>query len=660
MNKGKSKFCGLAATALLAAAVMTSAGIGNFSALAEGEPSKEPVAPERFEAVEALRESGEKNGWSVGVFTGDTLASVSEGEMSAYTYYTTQVWDGYKYAANDNAFAYVPDEMEYTVPTEPDDLTGVPEELLDAEKYGFVLKNDAEKNMALIYTADKTGTLYFQDLAQVAPLHFDDRDKKGVYGEYRILLESAGSVTQVYPAEGAHELLADNAAPTTSAWVNSSVEVKEGDKLIFRSDKADSTIFSSPVVSWEEFEEVYELKNFWKFQQINDANYFEPVYRHNPTDSWLRFPNLETKKNEWDIVQRGGVEMKSSLYWNNDYDFMGAFGGLFMHASGNSASEGENAGKGDIAYAFKVPHNGYVNIDLNLVGNWAAGDFEIVYNGEVLDSCTAAGDTIYRTGLTLSANAVKVTAGTEIYFVQKTQSGGSLKVDMNPIVTYVDAPYTLDKTSIEMDAQEEETLTLTINPDYDLADEEIEWTAANEGIVELTPDGNTVKVKGLAAGQTIISAKIGAYEAVTCEVTINAALQNEFTVDPESLSVKKGESGTLTVTVSDKISVEDIEVAVEDDTIATASLSGSTITVTGVKKGNTKLYITAEGSKSATVEITVTDEGVSTDSSSGSSSDSGKTENDGADGGCGSVVGIGAASVFALGAATFVLTRKKK
>ena len=233
-------------------------------------------------------------------------------------------------------------------------------------------------------------------------------------------------------------------------------------------------------------------------------------------------------------------------------------------------------------------------------------------------------------------------------------------MDMNPIVTYVDAPYTLDKTSIEMDAQEEETLTLTINPDYDLADEEIEWTAANEGIVELTPDGNTVKVKGLAAGQTIISAKIGAYEAVTCEVTINAALQNEFTVDPESLSVKKGESGTLTVTVSDKISVEDIEVAVEDDTIATASLSGTTITVTGVKKGNTKLYITAEGSKSATVEITVTDEGAPTDSSSGSSSDSGKTENDGADGGCGSVVGIGAASVFALGAATFVLTRKKK
>lgn len=182
---------------------------------------------------------------------------------------------------------------------------------------------------------------------------------------------------------------------------------------------------------------------------------------------------------------------------------------------------------------------------------------------------------------------------------------------MNPIVTYVDAPYTLDKTSIEMDAQEEETLTLTINPEYDLADEEIEWTAAMR-------DRGTHsrreyrKVKGLAAGQTIISAKIGAYEAVTCEVTINAALQNEFTVDPESLSVKKGESGTLTVTVSDKISVEDIEVAVEDDTIATASLSGTTITVTGVKKGNTKLYITAEGSKSATVEITVTDEGVST------------------------------------------------
>ena len=87
MNKGKSKFCGLAATALLAAAVMTSAGIGNFSALAEGEPSKEPVAPERFEAVEALRESGEKNGWSVGVFTGYPRVRFRGRDVGLYVLY---------------------------------------------------------------------------------------------------------------------------------------------------------------------------------------------------------------------------------------------------------------------------------------------------------------------------------------------------------------------------------------------------------------------------------------------------------------------------------------------------------------------------------------------------------------------------------------------
>lgn len=662
MNKCKLKACCFAVAAILIAGGMVSSGVTNFSAFAEDVETPK-VEPERFEAVNSLRESAERNGWSVGAFNGDELSPVETGAAAEYTYYTDQIWDGYKYAANDNAFAYIPDEYTYTVDA---GFVGDRDKYLDSEKYGLVLKNDAEKDMSLIYTAEKAGTLYFQDLAQVAPLHFDEKDKAGVFGEYRILLQSGGKTTQVYPEEGSHELLADNKAPTTSAWVNSSVNVEAGDKLIFRSDKADSTIFSSPVVSYEKFEETYELKNFWKFQQVVDANYFVPSYRINPTDAWMTIGELETKGNETDIFQRGETPLRGVKFWSKDYQYLGMFGGMFVHASGNSSTDGADAGKGDVAYAFKVPHNGYVNLSLDVVGEWRANGYEIVYEGTTLSTAAevaseypefnGAGDMIFKNGLNMSAKTVKVTAGTYIYFVQKTEGGGSIKADMNPIVTYVDAPYTIDKTSLEIGTEEEATLTLQINPEYAIADDaEITWTSANEGIVQLVPEGNACKVTGLAPGQTVISAKIGDYDAVTCEVTVEKVLKNEFTVNPEALSVKKGESGTLTVTVSDKISVEDIEVAVEDDTIATASLSGTTITVTGVKKGNTKLYITAEGSKSVAVNITVTEENNPEDSTSGSVTSSKEDE-----GGCGSVIGLGSVvAISAIGAA-IMLVRKKK
>lgn len=669
MNKGKLKFYGLAVTALFTTAVMVIGGPANFSAFAEDAAPETPeTTVERFDAVKALREEGEANGWSVGVFTGDTLAPVTEGAKAEYTYYTTQIQSGYKYAANENAFAYVPDEYAYTA---ADAFVGERDKYLASEKYGFVLQNDAEKDMALVYTADKAGTLFFQDLAQVAPLHFDDKENAGVFGEYRILLQSEDDVTQVYPEEGTHELYADNAAPTTSAWVNSSVEVKAGDKLIFRSDKAESTIFSSPVVSYTEFEEEYELKNFWKYQQVVDANYFVPSYRINPTDSWMIIGELETKGNETDIFQRGETPLKGVKFWSKDYQYLGMFGGIFVHASGNSSTEGADAGKGDIAYAFKVPHNGYVNLSLDVVGEWRANGYEIVYEGTTLATAaevaaehpefSGAGDMVFKNGLTMSAKTVKVTAGTYIYFIQKTEGGGSIKADMNPIVTYVDAPYALDKTEIEVGTEEEAVLTLSINPEYDIADDaEIVWTAATEGVVELTSDGNTVKVKGIAPGQTVISAKIGDYDAVTCEVTVNAVIRNEFTVEPQALSVTKGASGTIAVTISDKITAADLQVAMEDDSIASATIEGTTITVKGLKKGTTKLFITAAGSKSVTVAVTVTENTEPGNSSTGGSSSGTSADESKTSGGCGSVIGFSAATVALCGAAAVVFIRKKK
>ena len=65
----------------------------------------------------------------------------------------------------------------------------------------------------------------------------------------------------------------------------------------------------------------------------------------------------------------------------------------------------------------------------------------------------------------------------------------------------------------------------------------------------------------------------------------------------------------LTVTVSDSgvITAEDLEVMSDDETVATAVISGTEVTVTGVKGGTATIYVVAEGSKSAHVAVTVTD-----------------------------------------------------
>jgi hypothetical protein len=573
--------------------VATLYGATQTESIVHAEESIESLNTKSVSSVESLRGASGSNGWSI-VAYGDAASVVESSTETNYTYYTDQQWNGYKYAFNENTFAFVPKAMEYTV---PETYLEVPVEILASQEYSVVLKNDGTNDMALVYIAEEAGTLYYQDLVQVAPLHFDKREEAGIYGEYRILLESAGNTTQVYPAEGTHKLEAENAAPTTSAWVNDSVEVKAGDKLIFRSDKAESTVFVAPVVSYVEFEEVYDLHNFWKFQQINDANYFEAVYRHTDTDSWNRFLNLETKKGELDIPQRADVYYRSSFYWTGDYNYMGVFGGLYVHASGET-------GKGDVAYAFHVPKTGFVNVDLTLVGNWASGDFEIVYDGKVLDSCTSLGDTIFRNGHTLSSNYVMVTAGTEIYFVQKSLSGGSLKADMNPIITYVDAPYSLDATSLELSKKEEKTLTLSVEEGF-ASDAEITWSVLTEGVVELVADGKSVTIKGLSDGQTVVQVQIGDYAPLTCNVEVKTVLQHEFTVSANSLEVEEGKNGELTLTVNENFTLEGIEVMMEDDSIATATVSGNKITVTGVKKGSTKLYISTEGSKGLTVDVLV-------------------------------------------------------
>ena len=633
----KLKKFGIVITALVVAAYVFGARQGVLSVRAEDEKA------EVYSAVECLRQE-QSSGWSVAAFDGNTLTASEDAVATNYTYYTLQAHTGKSYAVN-TAGAFVPDKLVHTVSAA---CYGPDESMVNDEKYSVVLLNDAESKMALVYTAPEAGTLYFQDLAQVAPLHYDERENAGVYGEYRVVkLAEDGTVTQLYPEEGTHKLYASNGAPTTSAWVNSSVEAEEGDKILFVSEKAESTVFSSPSVSYAEFEEVYEFKNFWKWQQINDANYFEVGYR-NASGAWQSFPQLETKKGEYDIYPRSQAPYQSAMYWTMDNPYMMAFGGTWVHSSSAPSADGI----GDVGYAFKVPHSGYVNIKLNVIGHYQS-EVEVWHNDVKLYATSEADRVnIFHYGFTYSQNAVAVKAGDVLYFVQTSELGPSPQ-DLDPVITYIEDPYKLDENEITLNDGEETDLTLSVNSAFGLDAQNAVWSVEPEGVITVEGAGAVATVKATGAGDAVISVKIGDYAPITCNVTVNAI--NKFTVSATSATVEEGATAELSVTVTNEtISIDDITVIVEDETVATARIDDGLITVSGIAAGTTEVYVQADGSKSVTLIVTVTEKAEVPDSSPSASEVVSANES-----GCGGSVNA-AGTLFALAVIAAVITVKKK
>jgi uncharacterized protein YjdB len=78
------------------------------------------------------------------------------------------------------------------------------------------------------------------------------------------------------------------------------------------------------------------------------------------------------------------------------------------------------------------------------------------------------------------------------------------------------------------------------------------------------------------------------------------------TVDPTSLSVAVGASGTATATVLPETAPQIVKASSDHTEIATVSVSGSTITVYGVAQGTATVTVSA-GGRTASLAVTVTD-----------------------------------------------------
>lgn len=157
---------------------------------------------------------------------------------------------------------------------------------------------------------------------------------------------------------------------------------------------------------------------------------------------------------------------------------------------------------------------------------------------------------------------------------------------------------TLDKTSLELVEGDETSLTATVKPD-DATDKTVTWTTSDAAIAKVT-DGKVTAVK---EGTATITAKAGDKEA-TCAVKVAKKVINveSITLSKTTLSLKKGESETLTATVTpDNATDKTVTWSTSNAEVATVE-NGK---VTAVKSGTATITAKA-GEESASCAVTVT------------------------------------------------------
>lgn len=195
----------------------------------------------------------------------------------------------------------------------------------------------------------------------------------------------------------------------------------------------------------------------------------------------------------------------------------------------------------------------------------------------------------------------KVTAvkeGEAVITAAAGEKSATCKVTVSRKVIEVES-ITLDMAEVNLVEGEEVALVATVNPE-NATDKTVTWTTSNAEVATVE-DGKVTAVK---EGTATITAKAGEKEA-TCKVAVTKKVipVESVTLNKTTLSLTKGQSETLTATVSpDNATDKTVTWSSSDATIASVDPNGK---VTAMKSGTTTITAKA-GEKSATCAVTIT------------------------------------------------------
>ena len=161
---------------------------------------------------------------------------------------------------------------------------------------------------------------------------------------------------------------------------------------------------------------------------------------------------------------------------------------------------------------------------------------------------------------------------------------------------------TLDKTYFEMYVDDASvTLIATIFPD-NATDKGLIWTSSNPSVATVDEEG---RVTAVSAGTATITATAsdGSGTKASCAVTVYSHVES-VSLDRTELTIFRGESHTLSVTISPSTTNKTVIWTSSDESVAIVDEEGN-VTAVSLGKATVTVYSATEPSKTSSCEITV-------------------------------------------------------
>lgn len=159
----------------------------------------------------------------------------------------------------------------------------------------------------------------------------------------------------------------------------------------------------------------------------------------------------------------------------------------------------------------------------------------------------------------------------------------------------------LNKASIELAKNENQTLEVAYNPVDTTDDKTVTWTSADPNVATVE---NGV-VTGVSVGTTTITATVG-NKTATCDVTVTSPLK-EIKVNPSEVTVLKNQSQTVNVEYLPADTTDDktITWSIDNSKVADIVANGVEVTITGKKQGEAVVKATSANGLISTCKVEV-------------------------------------------------------
>lgn len=193
-------------------------------------------------------------------------------------------------------------------------------------------------------------------------------------------------------------------------------------------------------------------------------------------------------------------------------------------------------------------------------------------------------------------------AGTATITVKTADQGKTATCEVTvKAKTYPVTGVSLSQSSLALTVGATSQLTATVSPS-NATNKEVSWSSSKTSVATVSSDG-TVTAKSVGSATITVTTADGSKKA-TCVVTVQSISVTGVSLNPATMSLVVGSTGTLTATVSPSNATNKaVTYSSSNPAVAKASSDG---VVTALAAGSTTITVkTADGGKTATCIVTV-------------------------------------------------------